>query len=158
MTTKTQTTPAAASSEGDPVAQIGRDLATTWRQVWRNDDEQPSAEAPLSQHSRLERLEFHLADRREALEAMAAEIQASSLEGALVQIMLAHAAADIIAASSGENTEANMRTVSKLLHSALAALEQATGVPREELGGEAYLRRDLDPHALVAGGEAEGTA
>ena len=73
------------------------------------------------------------------------------------QIMLAHAAADIIAASTEETAEQDMRTVSKLLYSALAALEQTTGVPREELGGEAYLTRDLDLHAMVAG-EVEGTA
>ena len=142
----------------DPVAQIGRDLATIWRQVWRNDDERVSAEAHSPESTRLERLEFHLADRREALEAMAAEIQAGSLEGAMVQIMLAHAEADMMAASTEESSEAQMRTISKLLHSALVAIEQAAGVPREELGGEAYLRRDLDPHALVAGDETEGTA
>ena len=48
--------------------------------------------------------------------------------------------------------------VSKLLYSALAAIEQVAGVPREEVAGKAYMRRNLDPHALVAGGEAEGTA
>ena len=141
----------------DPVARIGRDLATIWRQVWRNDDEQANAVAHTPESTRLVHLDVHLADRRAALEAMAAEIQASSLEGAMVQIMLAHAAADIIAASTEETAEQDMRTVSKLLYSALAALEQTTGVPREELDGEAYLTRDLDLHAMVAG-EVEGTA
>jgi hypothetical protein len=151
------TTAAAASSESDPVAQIGRDLAQIWRQVWRNDDDQKSSEAHSPERNRQIRLEFGLADRREALEAMAVEIQASSLEGAMVQIMLAHAEADLMAANTDESTEAQMRTVSKLLYSALAAIEQVADVPREELGGKAYLTRDLDPHALVAGGGAEGT-
>ncbi len=31
-----------------------------------------------------------------------------------------------------------------------ARFKQVVGVPREELGGKAYLTRDLDPHALVA--------
>ena len=88
---------------------------------------------------------------------MAAEIQAGSLEGAMVQIMLAHAEADVMAASTEESNEAQMRTISKLLYSVLAAIEQVADVPREELGGKAYLTRDLDPHALLAGGEAEGT-
>ena len=87
----TVTTPAAASSASDPVAQIGRDLAQIWRQVWRNDDDQKSSEAHSSERNRQVRLDFSLADRREALETMAAEIQAGSLEGAMVQIMLAHA-------------------------------------------------------------------
>ena len=99
-----------------------------------------------------------LADRREALEVMAAEIQAGSLEGAMVQIMLAHAEADLMAASTEESSEAQMRTIAKLLYSALAAIEQVAGVPREELGGEAYLTRKLDPNALVAEAETEGTA
>ena len=141
----------------DPVAQIGRDLAQIWRQVWRNEDERVSAEAHSPESTRLERQEGHLSDRREALEAMAAEIPASSLEGVMCQIMLAHAEADVMAASTEESTEAEMRTISKLLYSALAAVEQAVGVPREALGGEAYLTRDLDPHALVAEDEAEGT-
>ncbi len=92
-----------------------------------------------------------------SVEAMAAEIPASSLEGAMVQIMLAHAVADIMA-STDETTVADMRTVSKLLYSALATIEQAAGVPREEVAGEAYMRRDLDPHALVAEGEANRAA
>ncbi len=97
------------------------------------------------------RLEFRLSDRWGTLEAMAAEIPASTLEGAMVQIMLAHAAADLMAADSSDETAVvQMRTISKLLYSALAAIEQAAGVPREELGGEAYMRRDLDPHALLA--------
>ena len=50
-----------------------------------------------------------------------------------------------------------MRTISKLLYSALTVLERVAGVSREELG-ETYMCRDLDPHALVAGDETEGTA
>ena len=94
--------------------------------------------------------------RSETATVAAAEIQATSLEGAMVQIMLAHAEADMMASSTEESNAAQMRTISKLLYSALVIIEQAAGVPREELGGEAYMRRDLDPHALVAetGGEA----
>ncbi len=82
-----------------------------------------------------------------------------SLEGAMVQIMLAHAAADVMEADRDDGIAAvQMRTISKLLYSALTVIEQVASVPREEVAGEAYMRRDLDPHALVAGGEAEGTA
>ena len=64
-----------------------------------------------------------------------------------------------MAASTEESNEAQMRTISKLLYSALAVIERVAGVPREEVAGEAYMRRDLDPHALVAetGGEARST-
>ncbi len=147
---------AAASSASDPVAQIGRDLATVWRQVWQNDEERLPADAPVAQRSHSARLDKRLADRCEALETMAAEIPASTLKGAMVQIMLAHAAADLMAADAAEETSVvQMRTISKLLYSALAVIERVADVPREELGGEAYMRRDLDPHALVAetGGE-----
>ncbi len=89
---------------------------------------------------------------------MAAEIPASTLKGAMVQIMLAHSAADVMPGNTDESNEVQMRTISKLLYSALAVIEQVAGVPREEVGGEAYMRSDLDPHALVAGAEAEDTA
>ena len=143
-----QTTSAAPTTASDPVAKIGRDLATNWHQTWRTDEEPQPADAV--QRHRLDRLEMHLSDRRYALEAMAAEIQADSLEGAMVQIMLAHAEADVMAASTKESNDASMRTISKLLHSALTAMERAAGVSREDVGGTAYMRRELDPHALVA--------
>ena len=60
---------------------------------------------------------------------MAAEIQAGTLEGAAVQIMLAHAEADMMAASTEESNEAQMRTISKLLYSALAVMKPATTCP-----------------------------
>jgi uncharacterized protein (DUF1778 family) len=149
MRRQTQTTAAKTASASDPVAQIGRDLAANWHQTWRNDEEGTVAEAHSPEATRQDRLEMYLSDQRYALEAMAAQIQAGSLEGAMVQIMLAHAEADVMAASTEESSEASMRTISKLLYSALAAIEQATGVPREEVAGEAYLTRELDPHALV---------
>ncbi len=152
MRRQTRTKGAMAASASDPVAQIGRDLAATWRQVWRNDEEErPPADAPAMQKSRFMRVEYRLSDRWGALEAMAAEIPANSLEGAMVQIMLAHAAADLMEADRDDNTAAvQMRTIGKLLYSALVVIEQVAGVPREELGGEAYMHRKLDPHALVA--------
>ncbi len=65
---------------------------------------------------------------------MAAEIPASTLEGAMVQIMLAHSAADLMAADSADETAVvQMRTISKLLYSALTVLERVAGVSREEL-------------------------
>ena len=81
---------------------------------------------------------------------MAAESQAGSLEGAMVQIMLAHAEADVMAASTEESNEQQMRTISRLLYSVLTILERVAGVPRDKIGGEAYMLRDLDPYALVA--------
>ncbi|MCZ6859846.1 MAG: hypothetical protein O7I42_06155 [Alphaproteobacteria bacterium] len=159
MRRQTETTAAAASSASDPVAQIGRDLAATWRQVWRNDEERLPADAPVAQRTRSARLDYRLADRWEALEAMAAEIPASTLDGAMVQIMLAHAAADLMEADSADATAAvQMRIISRLLYSALAVVEQVAGVPREQLGGEAYMRRDLDPHALLAEATEERAA
>ena len=144
MRRKTVTLAATATRASDPVAQIGRDLATSWRHSRRIDEERPSIE-DHGTRAHIERQEFHLADRRAALEAMGAEIQASSLEGAMVQIMLALEVADLMAGSAED-----MRTISKLLYSVLAMIEQSAGVPREELGGEAYMPRDLDPYALVA--------
>ena len=150
MRRQTRTKGAMAASVSDPVAQIGRDLAAVWRLVKRNDENRPSADAPPEQRNHFEHLDSYLGDRWAALEAMAAEIQAGSLEGAMIQIMLAHAEADVMSASTEESNDDQMRTISKLLHSALAAIEQAAGVRREELGGEHYMCRDLDPHALVA--------
>ena len=141
----------ASTSASDSVAQIGRDLASNWRKIWRNDEKAALPEPNVTKRIHLQRLGIDLTERANALEAMAAELQASTLEGAMVQIMLAHAAADLMAHCTEETTEQDMRRISKLLYSALAALEQATGTAREELGGEAYMVRDLEPHALVAG-------
>jgi hypothetical protein len=157
MKTRTQTTAAKTASASDP-AQIGRDLAAIWRLVEWNHENRPPADAPAEQRNRFKLLDSYLGDRWSALEAMAAEIQAGSLEGAMIQIMLAHAEADVMAASTEESNEAQMRTISKLLYSALAAIEQVSGVPREELGGEHYMCRDLDPHVLVAEGMKERAA
>ncbi len=146
MRRKTVTLAATATGVSDPVAQIGRDLANSWRRSRRIDEERPSPS--IEDHdtrAHIERQESHLADRRTALEAMGAEIQASSLEGAMVQIMLALEVADLMA-GSGED----MQTISKLLYSVLAMIEQAAGVPREELGGEAYMPHRLDPQAMIA--------
>ncbi len=150
MRRQTGTTAAVAPGASDPVARIGRDLAAVWRKVEWNDENRPPADAPAEQRNRFEHLDSYLSDRWAALETMAAEIQAGSLEGAMIQIMLAHAEADLMAASTEESNDGQMRTISKLLHSVLAAIEQAAGVRREELGGEHYMCHELDPHALVA--------
>ncbi len=75
-----------------------------------------------------------------------------------VPVMTRLSAGSVMAASTEESNEAQMRTISKLLYSALAAIEQAAGVRREELGGEHYMGRALDPHALVAGAMKERAA
>ena len=64
MNKQTQTPTAAASSANDPVAQIGRDLASNWHQTWRIDEEGTSTEAHSPQATRRDRQELHLSDRR----------------------------------------------------------------------------------------------
>ena len=150
MRRQARTVAAPAPSASDPVAQIGRDLAAVWRLIEWNDENRLPSDAPAVEKNRFERLDSCLSDRWSALEAMAAEIQAGSLEGAMIQIMLAHAEADVMAASTEESNDAQMRTIGKLLYSVLAVIEQAAGVRREELGGEHYMCRELDPHVLVA--------
>ena len=49
-----------------------------------------------------------------------------------------------------QTTTALAKDIHKLLNSALAFLEQKTGVPREELGGETYMARSFAPHAIIA--------
>lgn len=129
----------------DRVAQIGRDIAQVWKQIWKHDY------GPTRSDRDWWRQEFILSDRLGALEAMAAEIRASTLEDAMVQIMLAHAAADCMPGDEERSATTTMRTVSRLLYNALATLEELSGTKREDLGGEAYMRRDLDPHEIVLG-------
>ena len=126
----------------DPVAQIGRDIARVWQQI-REFDDGPS----LPEHEYW-RQEYGFGDRLDALEAMAVELPAQSLAGAMVAIILAHNEAEYLPELDGGPAAAKFRTVSKLLYSALAVLEEATGSQREELAGDAYMRRDLDPHAI----------
>ena len=145
----------AASGASDPVAQIGRDLASIWRRHDRNEEEQLQIKKPCLERTRLEQQAALLSDRADALQNMAPEILATSLEGAMVQIILADGAANLMGGANlgltvEQTTTALVKDIHKLLNSALAVLEQKTGVPREELGGETYMARSFDPHVVIA--------
>ena len=95
-----------------------------------------------------ERIENSLDLRLYALEAIAAEQPAHSLVGAMVAIVLAHREAGCLT-EEDDPVAAKFGTVSKLLYGALVAIEEATGIQREEIGGGAYMRRSLDPNRLI---------
>ena len=132
----------------DPLIQIGRDLAAAWDRLGEvvrqeYDDEDGCA------GRRLGRMLGDLNEKIYALQDMACEIQASSVQGAMVQLMLAHSFADIISTSTDAQAARDMRRVSKLLYSALNFLEGECDTPRKEFGGEHYMFSDLDPHRCM---------
>jgi hypothetical protein len=92
----------------------------------------------------------------EGIEEAASAKPARSLEGAMLQIMLAFADVDCLTShvtGIGSGCDAEARAcaerldarISRYLHSALAAIEAVSGVPREYLGGEYYMSRELCP-------------
>jgi hypothetical protein len=68
--------------------------------------------------------------------------------------MLVNADVDTIMAHVGvedhDDCDTFRRRIQRLLHSVMSVLETATGTSREQLGGDYYMHRDFDPHAIVA--------
>lgn len=96
-------------------------------------------------------------DSQDAVERMVIEASVQSLEGAMVQVMVAGSIAGMSAASDYVEEgghKANMEQIAKALCSVLAAIENACGADRDDFGGEYYMPHDLDPHAVAASAAA----
>ncbi len=126
----------------DAVAQSGRQLVRAWAALDANDRQQFKCEREGPERRHLEREAQVLEARKEALQGMAAFTQATSLEGALVQVALAHGLADSVGACGAadcDTCKSDLRHISAALHSAASVLERVGGIDRSEFGVETYM-------------------
>jgi hypothetical protein len=96
-----------------------------------------------------EQYEARLEERREALEILATTQTATSLEGAMLQIMIARGEADSIFSHVPEENKASMaicegqlRRIEYSLLSALTVLSNASGTSLSEVGGRYFINTD----------------
>lgn len=134
-----------------PVAALAREIKALTAAIDRNQE----ARGGLSAAARvpLEREERFLEDCRAALEEQATQVRACSAAGVLFQAALLGEAVDHAASYtpdrwSGEVAEF-MRRGDRLVHSIVAFVEREAGLRCEDVFGDWYLNRDLDPHAAV---------
>lgn len=120
-----------------PVAKLGMEafeVIQTWNMIDEEADRKHWTE------------EEHLNDRREAIEAAASTQQASSALGALFQLALCESIVDGLGEPQ-DFTDKKQRTVTRNLYSARHVLESLVGVQAEQVAGDYYFTRWLDPYA-----------
>ena len=136
-----------------PVAALAAEARAVTAALDRNEDEQGRVGRRGSGMVRQERVNRLLEDRRGAIEEAAAQRRATSAEGALFQLALVLDAAGQIESYTKDRhsmeVERAYRQVAGLVHSVARFLEREAGLRREEVFGDWYLSRDLDPHAAV---------
>lgn len=137
-----------------PVERIGHE-ATALVRAHRDLDAECARLKPEAAREIEQQLNW-LEARQRALEAEAGTLRATSLAGAMFQVMLARSAAEELAIfirphPDDEYLVRQYRTsIDQLLYSAVAALESLGGLSREDFAGEQYAPRKLDVAARVA--------
>jgi hypothetical protein len=136
-----------------PVAALAREAGILIAAHRRNDGRLLTLR-PGTERCALEMADEAVMDRLAALEELAARTRARSLEGAMFQLVLAKTEVESLESLADHRQAAEagalVGRVNGLLHSAVAAIEDATGTRREAFAGDWHLRRELDPHAAVA--------
>lgn len=145
--------PSAASGElpqiACPALALGAELSRVIT-AYQTSDEAVLAAYQAKQwadHNRSQaRLEL-LEERREHLEQAATFTSATTLQGALVQVLLAGAVADqlVTFSLSADQAEEQGKKLMRLLHSVRGALETVTSDDGIEALGEFYMRGDSNP-------------
>ncbi len=127
----------------DIVVEYGRQIAWLSNEINRLDEQMVG----LSGTEKMEaKRTFDLMmDRRYALDTMVAETQATSLKGAIVQVMVASVTCAIVGDYEGYRQAEAERMVDKLLYSIVGVLEAHTGVDRVEFGVESYMSASRNP-------------
>jgi hypothetical protein len=135
-----------------PVAAAGRQIAALIRAVTASEERQFDMGKSDPERSRLERLDEHTEDHRDALEAFVAGLQATSLEGAAYQVMLASSDVDSLRqlAEVREKVEAGRlgRRLDGYLHSVLQVLLQ-NGAQPDPRALSYYMAPRFDPHPTI---------
>ncbi len=131
----------------DAVAQSGRDLVQAWAALDANDDQRRKCDDDGPERRHVEREEQVLSARKEAIQGMVAFTQATSLEGALCQVALAHGLADSIGACGDaecHTCKSDLKHISAALHSAANIIERVGGIDRREFGVETYMSSKIE--------------
>lgn len=145
-----------AEAMTDQLIDIGKDLGSCWYKLFEIQDEcfGLSEEGSRDEWRRLIQLrkdEQCLLERTWALETMATQLRATSLRGALVQVVMAHRYLREMTESDldVDERQAACRSIERLLYSLADCLEAEIDEPRESLFGDAYMPRQQDPSACV---------
>lgn len=145
-----------AEAMTDQLIDIGKDLGSCWYKLFEIQDEcfGLSEEGSRDEWRRLIQLrkdEQCLLERTWALETMATQLRATSLPGALVQVVMAHRYLREMTESDldVDERQAACRSIERLLYSLADCLEAEIDEPRESLFGDAYMPRQQDPSACV---------
>lgn len=138
-------------STSDPVAEIGRRIVAIRAAIDSN--EKASHDAGFTEQQRLEDEYLALSDTCAALEVRASHLQASSLVGAMLQLILVRDTVDeVLGFLVGEDRSAASefrRRVDRLSYSILDVLAASSGVDPAEVGGDWYMAPRFNPHLWV---------
>ncbi|MHA1564339.1 MAG: hypothetical protein ACTSX7_03395 [Alphaproteobacteria bacterium] len=131
----------------DIVVEYGRQIAWLSKGINRLDEEiaQLRSTGRVAEQVKAQRTFNLMMDKRYALDTMIAETQATSLKGAMVQVMVASNIGDLAGDYEGFRELEAERQIDKLLHSIVGVLEAHTGVDRAEFGGESYMPERWNP-------------
>ncbi|QGZ36583.1 hypothetical protein [Stappia indica] len=138
---------------------IGRELLELSRR-WSDLEAEGANLYGGERKTELEATECEIFDRMEALKAEACCTRATSLAGAMLQIMLVYGAVELLPERTLTDRDACERRalermIQRALYSALDAMAATAGTAPEELGGELLMSADLNPFRLMEGGKAQ---
>lgn len=147
-------TAAETAAQDDPVVAAGLRIAELNRASNRIELAIRAENPSPSDKCRLESDSRHVYDMIEGIQAHTATMRATTLQGAMVHVMLADLAVSDIRDLIPEGTESlegeiAYRKIIRCLHSVLKVLSDASGTAPEEIGGEYMMNRGLDPHTSI---------
>ena len=148
------TAPAGGRDGPDPVAGYGLELV----ELWRRRDKLDAEDTGNKESGRISDIEWHLIDKTDVVEKLAGLKVATSLEGIIVQLLLARSRVEALATSQLDEYRRNetLREADRLLHFAVEGLELQSGTMREKLGGRTYMSHRLHQQMAMAGDVAGG--
>ena len=155
----------------DPIGEAGREIARL-RKMFEANEEANVADKTGLAHDARERANTEINDRISVLEGVVTTGRAVTLEGVMVQLMVANAEVDSMATNGQSVIEGSIpnhdlddaqrriaeceRRINRAIYSAVAVLEQAARANRSDYGGDFYLSGYLDPFtALDAASEGK---
>ena len=97
---------------------------------------------------------YPLMPSRNTLHLMATELRAISMQGVMVQILVASVYLGYLEGCEPNDEhprDAEFRRIYRLFYSIMAHLEATTKVTREEVMGTVYMSRSQDPQRCLAG-------
>lgn len=139
----------AQTISNDPVAEAGRLLAQLVKQFNAADATRMQCTDGARRNQLKEQMDV-IQDRIATAEGVVMQGQATTMQGAMAQVLIAMADADSIHTFVGEECrpacEAYARRIDSALYSVLGLLSQTCGTDPAELAGAYYARPDANPH------------